>query len=234
MGFLSLKYMAFAPWTTDQIYEFLRWLLRKNQAGAISASNFFYAWNSESSSYFKDLLGRFQARANGKLGLNTGLIENETIETQLSPFTKTVTLAIAGGVSPLPADFIYKTGLRINDEPVFHVNKNQIAAVKKSKIDPPSATTDTYYYTPYDDGYHFLPTTVTSAQLDYISHPIDIVWAFTIVSSRQVYNSAASVQPQWLQTEIVEITKRTLKSFGVSFKDADFANFGNSVINTGN
>lgn len=226
--------MAFAPWTTDQIYEFLRWLLRKNQAGAISASNFFYAWNSESSAYFKDLLGRFQARSNGKLGANTGLIENETIETQLSPFTKTVTMAIAAGVSATPADFIYKTGLRINDYPVIHVNKNRISAVKKSKIDAPSITSNRYYYTPYNDGYHFLPTTVTSAELDYISHPIGIVWAFTIVSNRQVYDSGSSVQPQWMQTEIVEITKRTLRSFGVSFKDADFSNFGNSVINTGN
>lgn len=226
--------MAFAPWNVNQIYEFLRWLLRKNQAGAISSSNFFYAWNSESSSYFKDLLGRFQARANGKLGLNTGLIENETIETQLSPFTKTATLAIAGGVASLPADFIYKTGLRINDEPVFHINKNQIADVKKSKIDPPSVTKDTYYYTPYNDGYHFLPTTVTSAELDYICHPTDVVWGYTIVSNRQQYDSTSSVQPQWLQTEIVEITKRALKSFGVSFHDRDFSEFGNSVINTGN
>jgi hypothetical protein len=226
--------MAFAPWTVDQIYEFLRWLLRKNQAGAISATNFFYSWNSESSSYFKDLLGRFQARSNGKLGVNTGLVENETIESQLSPFTKTVNLPVVAGFATKPSDCIYKIGMRFNDQPVFHVNKNRIASVLNSTIDAPSLLTQTYYHTPYGNTYKVYPAGISDIYLDYISHPIDIVWAYTIVSNRQVYDAGSSVQPQWLQTEIVEITKRSLKSFGVSFHDNDFSQFGNSVINTGN
>ena len=226
--------MAFAPWTVDQIYAFLRFLLRKNQAGAISSGNFFYAWNSESSAYFKDLLGRFQARANGKLGINTGLVENETIETQLSPFIKTVNLAVAAGFATRPTDFAYKTGMRFNDKPVFHVNKNRISSVLNSAIDAPSLTTQKYYHAPYGSTYKVYPSGISSIDLDYISHPIDVVWGFTTVSLRQVYNAGTSVQPQWLQTEIVEITKRSLKSFGVSFHDNDFAQFGNSVINTGN
>lgn len=226
--------MAFAPWDVNQIYQFLRWLLRKNQAGAISSNDFFYAWNSESSSYFKDLLGRFQARANGKLGMNTGLIENESIETQLSPYTKNVTIAIAAGLGSKPSDFIYKVGMRINGVDVFHVNKNQIAAVNNSSFDAPSVSGNRYYYTNYQGQYKFFPNTVTEAELDYICHPTDIVWGFTIVSGRQQYNAGTSVQPEWRQPEIVEITKRALKSFGVSFHDRDFAEFGNSVINTGN
>lgn len=226
--------MAFAPWNVNQIYEFLRWLLRKNQAGAISSSNFFYAWNSESSSYFKDLLGRFQARANGKLGMNTGLVENESIETQLSPYTKTANIVIAAGLGGKPSDFIYKLGMRINGADVIHINKNQIAAVTGSSFDPPSEAANRYYYTNYGSQYKFFPNSVTMAELDYICHPTDIVWGYTIVSNRQQYDSVTSVQPQWLQTEIVEITKRALKSFGVSFHDRDFSEFGNSVINTGN
>lgn len=227
--------MAFAPWNVNQIYQFLRWLLRKNQAGAISSSDFFYAWNSESSSYFQDLLGRFQARANGKLGMNTGLVENETIETKLSPFMKPPeTLVITAGVADLPSDFIYKLGLRINGFDVFHINKNQKASVNNSAFDAPSISGNRYYYTSQEKKYSFLPSSVTSAELDYISHPVDIVWGYTIVSGRQQYDSGTSVQPEWLQTDIVEITKRALKSFGVSFHDRDFAEFGNSVINTGN
>ncbi len=226
--------MAFAPWSVNQIYSFLRWLLRKNQAGAISSGDFFNAWNSESSSYFQDMLGRFQARANGKDGINTGLIENETIESKLSPFTKTAALTIAAGVAPKPADFIYKLAIRINGQTVWHANKNQISSVNNSRIDPPSSASETYYYTDYGDSYSFMPTTVTSAELDYISHPVDVVWAFTIVGNRQVYDAANSVQPMWLQTDRIEITKRTLKSFGVSFHDNAFSEFGNSVINTGN
>ncbi len=226
--------MAFAPWNVDQLYSFLRWLIRKNQSGAISSGDFFNAWNSESSSYFQDLLGRFQTRANGKAGINTGLIENETIETKLFPFIKPATpLVVTGGVSSLPTDFIYRLALRINGFDVRHINKNQIATVNDNVIDGPSIASNKYYFHVSDAGYNFIPSTVTAAELDYISHPVDIVWAYTIVSSRQQYNAGASVQPQWLQTDRIEITKRTLKSFGVSFKDSDFAQFGNSVINTG-
>lgn len=222
-------------WSVDQIYGFVRFLVRKNQAGSISSTEFFYAWNSQQTQYFKDLKGRFQSRNTGKTGVNTGLIENETIETILSPFTKKATIAIAGGVGPKPSDFSYLLALRINGYEVRHINKNQIATVADNEIDPPSVTDNSYYYTPYGSNYSFLPSTVTIAEIDYLANPVDVSWAYTLDGAgRQVYNSGGSVQPQWLQDDIIEITNRTLKAFGVSYKDGDMAQYGNSVINTGN
>lgn len=232
MGFYSFFNMA---WNVDQIYGFVRFLIRKNQSGSISSTEFFYSWNSEQTQYFKDLKGRFQARNTGKTGANTGLIENETIETILSPFTKNTNINIVGGLGAKPSDFSYLLALRIGGYEVRHINKNQIATVNDSEIDPPSVADNSYYYTPYGSNYKFFPATVTQAEIDYIANPQDVVWAYTIDGSgRQVYNSAGSTQPQWLQDDIIEITKRTLKTFGVSYKDGDFAQFGNSVINTGN
>ena len=230
----GLLFFITMAWNVDQIYEFQRKLVRKNQAGTISATDFFYTWNSEQTQYFKDLKGRFQARNNGKTGANTGLIENETIETILSPFTKAGTVTIAAGNGTKPSDFSYLLALRINDSQVVHINKNQIAAVKDNVIDPPSITDNNYYYTEYQSYFLFLPNTVTSADIDYLSNPVDVVWGYTISGGRQVYNSGTSVQPQWLQDDIIEITKRTLKTLGVAYHDNDFTQFGNSVINTGN
>jgi len=221
-------------WNVDQLYGFLRFLLRKNQSGSVSATEFFYAWNSEQLAYFMDLKGRFQARSNGKSGANTGLIENETIETKLSPFTKNDTITITSGDGPKPSDFSYLLALRINGKAVLHINKNQIATVNDNVIDPPLISEDCYYYTPYLNKYTFFPSTVTEAEIDYIATPTDVVWGYTIVSGRQVYSSGASVQPQWMQEDILEITKRTLDSFGVSYHDNDFTQYGKSVINTGN
>jgi hypothetical protein len=230
MGYYSLN-MA---WSVDQIYGYLRFLVRKNQAGSISATEFFYAWNSEQNDFFQDLKGRFQARNNGKEGANTGLIENERIEIKLSPFIKTTTVAIAGGLGNRPADFSYLMAFRINDREVRHINKDQIASVFNNVIDPPSEDNNCYYFTPYQSQYKFLPVTVTSADIDYLASPIDVSWAYTLDGAgRQVYNPVSSVQPQWMQDEIIEITERTLKKFGLSYKDGDFAQYGNSVINTG-
>jgi hypothetical protein len=223
-------------WNVDQIYKYLLFLLRKNQSGSVSATEFFYAWNSEQNDFFQDLKGRFNARNNGKEGVNTGLIENERIEIKLAPFIKNTTIVLsAGGLANRPADFSYLLAFRVNGKDVRSVNKNQIAAVLDSVIDAPDIAADCYYYTPYELNYKFYPTSIASVEIDYLSSPVDVVWAFTLdAGGRQVYNSAGSTQPMWAQEEIMEVTERTLKKFGISYRDGDIAQYGSSVINTGN
>lgn len=215
--------------TIDYLYQFSLNLIRKNQAGSLASIEWARHWNDASNTYQDDLLGRFQARSNGKAGANTGLIENETIETKLAPFTKTDTITITAGDGPKPSDFIYLLALRIGGKEVRHINKNQIATVNDNVIDPPSVADGAYYYTPYLNYYSFLPNTVTTATIDYIATPVDVVWGFTIVSGRQVYSAGTSVQSQWDDHSNREITKRMLTNLGVSFKDNDFSQFGAKV-----
>lgn len=220
--------------TVDYLYQYTLNLIKKNQAGALGSVEWARHWNGESNAYQDDLLGRFQGRSNGKSGVNTGLIENETISQKLAPFTKNTTIAIALGNGNKPSDFKYLLALRIDNREVRHMNKNQKATVIDNAIDPPSVSEGAYYYTEYQGLYSFLPTTVASAEIDYIASPVDVLWNFTIVAGRQVYSVAGSVQPQWDDASCREITKRVLNTLGVSFKDGDFANFGQHVINTGN
>lgn len=223
-------------WTTNNIMNYLKYQLRKNQAGGISATDLFYAWNSEQSAYQTDLLGRWQKENNSKEGPNTGLIENETIMTKIAVLTQTTTIPITAGQAIKPTDFIYTIALRINGAKVFQVNPDAIWAVTQDVIDPPSIANNAYYYTEYQKYYSFLPGTVTSVQLDYIQVAPDIVWDFTFDGAgRQVYNpGGATVQPIWDQATIVEITRRCLSTFGISLKDADFAGVGSKIIETGN
>lgn len=221
-------------WNVDQIYGFLRFLLNKNQAGGIKPDDFFYAWNSEQYAYHEDLVGKWQARANGKQGINTGLIQNEVTMTKLLPFTIPVTISISGGQGIKPVDLIYTLALRINDVKVFQVDHDQIWDVKDDVIDPPSIEEDSYYYTEYLNYYSFLPNTVTSFDLDYVASCTDIVWGVAYDGNgRQVYDPSSSVQPKWGQNTIIEITKRALTSFGVHFTDQSFTEFGKSNTTTG-
>lgn len=225
--------------SVDYLYNFCKRLIRKNQAGGLSSTDFQLFFNDAQGSYQDDLLGRWQARNSGKTGVNTGLIEDETIIQKLSPFIKPLPLTISTGITQKPDDFIYRLALRINGKDVFKINHNQIATVNESVIDPP--TVNKPYFVEYGksianpNGYYlFLPNTVTSADLDYISTPINVVWGFTYdENDRQVYNAGTSVQSQWDNNSNREITKRMLTDFGVTFKDADFANFGKSVQLTG-
>lgn len=219
--------------SVDYLYQFSLNLIRKNQAGSLASIEWARHWNDASCTYQDDLVGRFQNRGNGKSGINTGLIENKTILQKLSPYIKPVTLTITTGDSDKPTDFIYELALRINGSEVRHINHGQIATVNDNEIDPPSIPLDIYYVVEYEDYYHFLPTTVTSAELDYIATPVDVVWGFTVVGGRQVYNAGTSVQPKWDNNSCREITKRMLTNLGVSFKNNDFSSFGKSVQLTG-
>lgn len=227
--------------SVDYTYNFILSLMKKNQAGGLKSNDFNVQWNDAQGSYQDDLLGRFQARNNGKTGLNTGLIEDETIMQKLSAFVVPYTLTITSGIAQKPSDFVYRLALRINGKDCYKINYNQIATVNDSVIDPPSIADNMYYFVEYGKSitnptgyYSFLPNTVTAADLDYISTPVDVKWGFTYDSQdRQIYNSGLSVQPQWDNNSCREITKRMLTNLGVSFKDTDFANFGKSVQLTG-
>jgi len=225
--------------SVDYNYQYVLKLIKKNQAGGLASKDFEFQWNAEQGAYQDDLLGRFQSRSNGKSGTNTGLIEDETILQKLSAFIKPVNITITSGNADKPVDFVYRLALRINGVDVYKINHNQIANVNASVIDPPSTTTNTYYFAEYEDYYYFLPRTlptedITTAQLDYIITPPNVVWGYTFdANSRQVYNPGTSIQPLWDSNSCREICKRVLKSLGVSFKDADFQNFGQSVIQTG-
>lgn len=220
--------------SVDYVYQYSLKLIRKNQAGGLSATEFQFLWNDAQRSYFDDLLGRFQRQSVGKSGINTGLIENETIMTKLTPFTLNTSISISSGLGAKPDGFIYTLALRINGTKVFQIDHDTIWAVNDDVIDPPSIADDSYYYTEYGNNYSFLPNTVTTADLDYIKSPVDVVWGFTFdVNGRQVYDPTTSVQPEWDDSSCIEISKRALTSYGVTFKDADFENFGKSVQREG-
>lgn len=230
-----------AIWNVNQIYEHLLWLTNKNQAGGISSDDFFYQWNTEQSSYQEDLLGRWQRSGNGKTGANTGIVLNQTMIQKLAPFTIAETLTIVAGAVTKPSDFIYEVGLRINatggtaGKKINKINHGQKSYVTESVIDAPSVANDLYYAIEYEDYYSLLPITVAgTVELDYIAECRDIKWGYTFdADGRQVYNAGTSIQPQWSKNTVIEITKRSLKSLGVHFKDKDFENFGQTNILTG-
>jgi len=226
-------------WNVNDIYQLYLKLAKKNQAGGISANDFFYYWNTEQNMYHQDIIGRWQARANGKQGQNTGLIENETILSELAPFTIPIDLTITGGNADKPSDFIYRVGMRVNGYDAFKINHNQIANVNNSVIDAPSTANNKFYFTEYEDYFYFLPRTlptvaITTAQLDYVAACNDVKWGFTYdTNDRQVYNAGTSIQPKWATPTLITITKRALTQLGVSLKDSDFLNYGRAAQATG-
>lgn len=222
-------------WDVNQIYECFKSLANKNQSGNINATRFFYAWNIEQAAYHNDIVGRWESRANGKQGMNSGLVRNELILSDLAPFTISTPLPIIAGEATKPSDFAYTNNLSFNGARIAHVTNGQVPSVIKSVIDPPSLVDETYYYTEYTTKYSLLPTTMTgNVQLDYVASATDIVWNFTLdADGRQVYSPSGSIQPKWNFDTIATITKRAFVNLGVMFNDAAFNNFGRNAQVTG-
>ena len=173
---------------------------------------------------------------NGKEGIQTGLIENETILQKLSVFTKPAGITVTAGNANKPSDFAYRLSVRVGDIDAIKINHDQIGSVKGDVLgDAPSTVNGKYYYVEYLNYFSVLPSSTPAITLDYISYPVDVVWNFTLDgNNRKVYNSTGSVQPVWGDGECREITERMLKKLGVSLKDKDMESFGQSVTQTGN
>lgn len=222
--------------------EFTKFLCRKNQTGSISRTDLFYAWNSEQYAYHQDIIGRWQNRNNDKAGGNTGLIQDQTILTLLSPFTILAPpITITAGFMTLPSDLLYHLAMLINNQKTFYYRKDQEGAILNDPIDPPSDQPDgAWYYTDYAGAvagqviYKILPMVNATAQLSYVAQCSDIVYGVQRDGAGRVTNDpATSIQPKWGQNTIVEITQRTMKKFGLSFKDQDMEAYGQSNIQTG-
>lgn len=219
----------------DNLYKYYLELLRKNQGGGVSSTEFGNFFNAEQSSIFGDLIGRFQKINNSKEGMNTGLIQDETILTKLSPFTKTANLPAVNGVITRPPDFVYRLAIRVGNAKVNVVTHDKWWSVFDDVIDPPSVADGRYYALTYGLTYTINPSTIAAADMDYVMVPPDVKWAFILDSQgRQTYDPGPnSVQSLWDINTNREIIQRMLKQAGVSLSDREYSEFGETIITKG-
>ena len=63
--------------------------------------------------------------------------------------------------------------------------------------------------------------------------PEDMVWGYTVVSNRPVYNAGTSVQPKWEDVDMNEIIYIALSYIGINLKDGDVSQFAQLKTQTG-
>jgi hypothetical protein len=215
-------------WTVDKLFDFVNFLTRKNQTAVITPSEFFLAWNSEQRSKQGELIGVLTKQ-------KKGMLEDQATLSSLAPFTKNSDITIdITGAAPKPSDFSYLLAARVSERKVTMVNKGQIYSVINDLIDPPNITLGIFYGTEYDTFYKIWPSQADTLTIDYIRNPPDVVYGYTEdANGVAVYNAGTSTQPLWKDIELQEITKRTLRLFGVSMSSQEFQNFANQTIQTG-
>ena len=99
-----------------------------------------------------------------------------------------------------------------------------------STIDTPTNTNP--IFVELSDTFIAYPSTVSSCQLTYLSQPNTVVWNYSLVNGRPVYNPIGSVDYQWDSTEYFRISARVLKYMGIAIRDGELAQAANEMIQT--
>lgn len=204
----------------NDVYNIMLYAIRKNQNGNLNPASFNLVINQAQWSYTDYLLGEFQKYTPGRPFAAVEFSQNEDIRQRLSPFIPApVTLTINGsGIASYPTGYLNSDAMTygIYKQRVKFIQQDRLFSHLNSFIDPISTNP---IYLIYKDGFQFYPINLGSAFLSYIKQPDELVWGFTLdPQGRPVYNQGTSVQPQWLDLDMLEIIVRALAIVGVNLQ----------------
>jgi hypothetical protein len=224
--------------TIDGAHKFINFLIRQSNSGVyLSPSEIDLVLNKAQTQYFNKLYGNQNDYRYDRPVPRITYAVTEKISNSLSPFLSDPTpLTIdANGQVAIPTDLFHtvsvtKTINGIENE-VTRVEHDRIANNLTSYYDAPD--TNFPIYAQLRNKFQFYPKNLGSANIMYLKQPVDMVWGYTIVSGKPVYNSATSTQPQWKDMDMNEIIYLALSYAGLNIKDGDVAQFANNKTQTG-
>lgn len=222
--------------TVDEAKRLIDFIVRKNQNGGITPSNFNLIINRAQYSYMDYLIGEFQKYLPGRPMAAVEFGQNQDIRQRLTPFIKTpTTLTIDGstGVAPYPADFQAADAMRYGqyNRRVKYIQQDRLDSHLNSYIDP--VDTNPVYLT-IDTGLQFYPANLGTARFSYIGTPPAIVWNYTSDAyGRAIYNPVGSVDPAWYDLDAMQIVTRALAMVGVNLQLNAVQQYAAMIKNTG-
>lgn len=212
-------------------------ILRKNQQGYASPSDFNKFINQAQLSYFNDLRG---AKSNQYGQLTPiaikGYERTKYLMETLSPFVLVdQPLTITNGAANKPNNLCETLALNSAQaiEGIKSIPADRWAAYKNSLIDTP--TTEYPIYKESSSTFIFLPATgITSPTITYLKYPVEAVWGYTNVGGRPTYNAGTSTDLEWDETQIGNIIMIAISLMGISIKDQQLVNYAEQQRVIGN
>jgi len=136
-------------------------------------------------------------------------------------FSTSTTLTFADGVAAVPTN-LYKCimiSTSTRGLEVLEVQKSDLPQINSSKLTAPSTSYPIYYK--QGDFFNILPTTISSATIDYIFKPSDPTWAFTSGATYgdMQYASGSSTNFSLHDSEEVPLVIKILAYSGIILKD---------------
>ena len=225
--------------TIDEVYRFINFIVKKSNAGGyVTPSEFNLLINRAQIQYFNKLYGNQNDYRYDRPIPKISYAVTEKISNSLSPFLsdKTTITIDSNGQCTTPTDMIQMVAVtkEVVGKPEYEITRveqDRVANNLTSYYDAPD--TDFPIYAQLRTKLQFYPKNLASASVIYLKKPTNMVWAYTTVSGRPVYDAGTSVQPQWEEVDMNEIMYLALSYIGVNLKDPDVSQFANMKTQTG-
>jgi hypothetical protein len=218
--------------STNDIYKEVQNLAQKAKFGTVSPQQFNQYGSLASKDLFNERLGSIKDYYRlGKAMAKTSSGMNKDIDQSLRPFlVPDVNAGVSSGVVTLPGDCEFIDSILYGTVPVKWVPKNKEGNYLNSTIDFPTVEYPIYIDLPTQ--VRVYPTTITSVKLSYYKTPSDIVWNYTLVSGRPVYNSVGTVNFEWMPSDKTALIMRILGYIGISIRETELINYSVQEENT--
>ena len=224
--------------TIDQVYKFVDFIIKKsNSGGYLTPDEFNLIINRAQIQYFNKLYGNQNDYRYDRPVPKIAYAITEKISNSLSPFLSDSTaLSVdSNGQVNIPSDLFQTVSITHTidgiEYEITRVEQDRIANNLSSYYDAPTA--DFPIYAQLRTKFQFYPKNLGTANLYYLKKPTDMVWGYTTVSGRPVYNEGTSVQPLWKDMDMNEIIYIALSYIGVNLKDPDVSQFAQLKTQTG-
>jgi len=230
-----------AKTSIDTVRNYVQYLVRKNNSGALDPDQFNLIINRASKDEFVNRVGNPHQYVPGKPIPQMGFQITQKITEDLKVFQTNENLIIDNqGRATYPSDLAYTIpGLGYKTQrngsvfyaPIEVLDKDKEFYRLRSNIVPP---TREHPVAIFENTYiQFYPINIANISFPYLKYPTEAVWASTIVNGRPVYDPANSVDLEWEDLVVNDIVIRALSSIGISIKDADVLGFAQQKSITG-
>lgn len=221
----------------NDVYEAVKSLLRKNQQGYLTPSEFIRYANISNKSRFNEIYGRPQTIINGKQ-TRESYAESQQIDEKLSIYlVSAVSQSVdSGGKIDKPVGLLRMASIKHNNGGVLvkvrRRNQDQEADMASSVVMPPTA--EYPFYVDYGTYYQIYPKNIGDVDWSYLASPVDVVWAYTLDDrDRPIYDPDNSVDFQLEDSEIGNIIAKILVYAGKSVGDVSAIQLGSQQQITG-
>ena len=231
-------------------YNIVTDLAKKDQRGYVSFLEFTRIYNQAQNDLLLELLGNYKEYQPSLSIATKAPAKSQYLLDALSPFDKAAIIQVpANGVVTPPVDYMqfqamYATNPKLSNSqcedlprgvvraaPIVVKRHHEIAVALRSKRYSPTSA----YPLAEQIGDEFIvyPTDIGRIQFYYYSKPRQVNLGSTIVGTREVYNPATTVEPEWNDREQKQIMKKILTYIGVNIDNVDLQQFGFEKDNRG-